>query len=234
MSDHVSDLQWDRLLAGELTTAAGDASRDHAGHCAACASRLRELTAERDAFLHRPVGFSLGRPVAPLHHRWRAAMVPVLAAAALLLLVRARQDHPAEQAKGGGPTLVLAAGHPGALVPVASGDAIHPRQYLQAGYTSARDGFGAVLSRDGAGSAMAYVPARGDAMVPLPAGAERSFPQSTILDDVVGRERIVLVWCESSHALAPLLDELRAGRDVAPPAGCTARDLILDKRAVPR
>jgi hypothetical protein len=52
--DHVSDLQWDRLLADELPTDTSGVVRAHADQCVACASRLRELTAERDAFRLRP------------------------------------------------------------------------------------------------------------------------------------------------------------------------------------
>jgi anti-sigma factor RsiW len=53
--DHISDLQWDRLLANELSAEASEAVRAHAGRCAACSARLRELTAERAAFETRPL-----------------------------------------------------------------------------------------------------------------------------------------------------------------------------------
>lgn len=231
---HVSDLQWDRLLAGELSADAGEAARSHADGCAVCAARLRELTAERDAFRLRPIGFPLSRPP---RRRWRLALslVPVAAAAAVLLAVRARphEEGPGERTKGTGPVLLLSAGRPGALVPIATGDAIYPGDSLQAGYTAPRDGFGAVLSRDGAGTAAAYVPPDGGAMVPLPAGALRPFPGSTILDDVLGGERIAIVWCEAAHPIEPLLAALRAGRALAVPDGCAVREVTLDKRAGP-
>jgi hypothetical protein len=233
MTDHVSDLQWDRLLAGELTAGAGDAAHAHAAGCVACAARLRELTAERDAFRLRPIAIPLSR--APRRWwRWAVPLVPVLAAAAVLLVVRARPDDPGERPKGVGPVLLLSVGRPGALVAVASGDVVGPGEYLQAGYTTARDGFGAVLSRDGAGSVTAYVAARGDQMVALPAGVERSFPQSTVLDDVIGSERIVIVWCEAAQPIAPLIAELQQARALALPAGCSSREVVLDKRAEPR
>ena len=54
MIGHISDLQWDRLLADELPEDVGEALRAHADECAACSSRLRELTAARDAFRLRP------------------------------------------------------------------------------------------------------------------------------------------------------------------------------------
>ena len=87
------------------------------------------------------------------------------------------------------------------------------------------------MSRDGAGAVTVYVPPDGDAMVPLAAGRDRSFPRSTILDATLGGERIAIVWCPAAHPLAPLVDALRAGRPVAAPADCTVREITLDKRA---
>ncbi len=232
MIDHVSDLQWDRLLAGELNGAASKAAHDHAAGCARCAARLRELTAGHAAFAWRPAPRWLAPPVRSW--RWVGAAVPALAAVVALALLwpgAPGRDLDGTRAKGAGPVLVLAAGAPGGLVPLASGDTLAPGEYVQAAYTAARDGFGAVLSRDGAGAVSVYVPARGATMVALPAGTERSFPQSTVLDDVIGAERIVIVWCEAAHPLAPLLAQLHAPLPVAAPAGCTVRELALDKRA---
>jgi hypothetical protein len=117
---------------------------------------------------------------------------------------------------------------------VSTGDRIRPGDYVQAAYTATRDGFGAVLSRDGSGKAMAYVPAGGAAMVALPAGVTASFPTSTVLDDVIGEEAVAVVWCQAARPLAPLIAELAATGDVIAPDGCTVRRVVLDKRAEPR
>lgn len=246
MTEHVSDLQWDRLLAGELAVEAEAAAHVHAARCTACAARLRTLTAERDAFRVRPIAIPLSRP----RRRWLPALIPVAAAAAVLLALRVRpgpgDDGPAVRTKGRmhvaserpeilspaihGTALLLSAGRPEALLPVASGDVVRPGDYLQAGYTATRSGFGAVLSRDGAGSVTAYVPPGGENMVPLAPGRERSFPLSTILDATLGDERIAIVWCETAHPLAPLLAALRDGRPIAAPEDCTVRVVTLDKR----
>lgn len=235
MTDHISDLQWDRLLAGELPPAIADARRAHAAGCPACAARLAALTAERDAFHARPLPPGLRPPVeVSSRRRWRWALALVPAAAAVVLLLLGRERHvPSEQVKGSGPALLLSAGPPDALVPVATGDTVRPGEHLQAGYTAERDGFGAVLSRDGVGEVTVYVPADDTVMVSLPGGVERSFPQSTILDEVVGSERIAIVWCEAAHPLAPLLAALRAGIPLVAPAGCTIREVVLEKRAGP-
>ena len=221
---HVSDLRWDRLLAGELGAAERADMLAHAEACAACAARRSEIEAQFDAFAN----------VAPMLPRRRTAMwvslgAVAVAAVALLVLVRAPSPH--ERTKGGaGPKLMLAAGPREQLAPVLSGDHVRPGDSLQAAYTSTRDGFGAVLARDGSGAASAYVPADGAAMVALPQGTLRSYPGSTILDEVVGAQAVVIVWCETAQPIAPLLGELRASGQVTAPAGCTVDRIELEVR----
>lgn len=234
--DHVSDLQWDRLLAGELAAEAAEDAGAHAEACAACSARLQELTAERDAFRLRPRTLLLAPVAAPRRRRWWAlSLVPLAAAAAIVIALRVRPRDEGgglsgERTKGARVQLLLSAGRGGALAPVAGGDVIHAGDSLQAGYTAARDGFGAVLSRDGAGVVSPYVASATGEMVPLPAGAEQSFPQSTVLDDVLGPERVAIVWCEAPRPLAPLVAALSANAELSVPAGCAVREVLLDKR----
>jgi hypothetical protein len=230
---HVSDLRWDRLFAGELSKEEQEAVEAHAQQCPACRQRQQELTAQRDAFAQRPFAFVPKRPKRLTGWAW--GPVAVLAAAAAVLLVLrtpSLPNAPAEETrvKGTAVHLLLSHGRPGALETLAAGDIIRAGDYLQAGYSASQDGFGAVLSRDGAGEAFAYVPSTGNRMVPLPAGKERSFPESTLLDDVVGNERVVLLWCGTDHPLQPMLDALRADHPVVPPPDCEARELQLEKR----
>ena len=238
--DHISDLRWDRLLAGDLASADADAARDHATTCTRCGARLRELEAERDAFARRP--FVIPRAIRPRPRGWWAAPVAALAAAAVLVIVlrhRGTGDggdggDGGERTKGApGPALLLAAGPADRLAPAATGDVVHPGDSLQAGYTSARAGFGAVLSRDGAGEATSYVPFGGDHLVALPAGTERSFPGSTVLDATPGEEHVAIVWCDADHPLAPLVEELRATGALADRPGCTIRVVVVAKVARP-
>jgi hypothetical protein len=114
-----------------------------------------------------------------------------------------------------------------------SGDRVKPGDSLQAAYTATRDGFGAVLARDGSGTATEYVPAEGDAMVALPQGTLRSFPGSTILDDVVGAQVVVIVWCDAARPIAPLVGELRTTGAVTAPPGCTVDRVELEVRGAP-
>lgn len=234
MSDHISDLRWDQLLAGELSAEARTEAETHARGCERCKARLAELTAEREAFRFRAPPAALRRPARGL--RWTMPIAGVLAAAAIaLLILRPRgepADEPGELRKGGGTIeLLLFAGQPERLTPLLDRGQMFAGDLLQAGYSSPVDGYGTVLSLDGAGNASAYVPAVGTAMVLLPAGERRSFPASTQLDDVVGAETLAVVWCEHPRPIAPLLDELQATRTLARREGCAVRVFAVTKAA---
>ena len=228
---HISDLAIDRLLAGELSAAARGELEAHTRECERCAARLAELTTDHEAFAQRPMPIALGRAKRQRSRIWLAAPIVAVAAAALLVLAWPRERAPSERVKSGETTLLLWAGTPGQLRPVATSDVIHSGEHLQASYTTKRDGVGAVLSIDGAGGAFTYVPAEGDAMVTLPAGRERPFPASTLLDDVTGRELVAIVWCEHAVPISPLLAELKATQDLAAPPGCVVRIVTLEKQA---
>ena len=228
---HVSDLRWDRMLAGELAEVERAEVLAHAETCSACAARRTEITAGFDAFAN--VAPALPRPV-PRRKLVAAIATVVVAAAVVMLVVRTNAPTGSERTKGApGPKLMLAAGARARLAPVSSGDRVAPGDSLQAAYTATRDGFGAVLARDGSGATSAYVPARGDAMVALPAGTLKSFPGSTILDEVVGAQVVEIVWCDAARPLAPLLAELRATSSVTAPPGCTVDRVELEVRGAP-
>ena len=231
---HISDLRWDRLLAGELANDERARVLVHAAGCDRCAARQRELEAARRAVAGPPIDLRIAGALRSKrsHVRWTAPLTVIAAAAAALVIVLGRPGGTpdGERTKGEGPSLMLAAGPPGQLVPVASGDVVRPGDYLQAGYTSKRDGFGAVIARDGAAVANVYVPSARAEMVALPAAIEGTFPGSTVLDDVLGDERIAIVWCERALPLAPMLAALRARSPIAAPPGCTVRELALTKQ----
>lgn len=249
--DHISDLRWDRLLAGELASQNAAQARAHAEQCKNCGERFRALSAARDAFADRPLPMSFVPRRRSRRALWLGGGTVMMAAAAVLLVVLRPGTPPAERSKGGGPILIVAAsragvplalvGGPGVnpahstppregrvIVPLSTGDAVHPGDLIQIGYSSDRDGFGAVIARDGSGGVMAYVPSQGAMLVALPAGRDRSFPESTILDAVVGTETLHVVWCETSLPLEPLLVEVRGGA-LEPRVGCTHRTLVLQK-----
>ncbi len=230
MSDHVhvSDLRFDRLIAGELDDTAAASVRADASACVVCSTRLAHLTRESELFARRPP------LVAPSRRRmwWIAAPVVIAAAAAVMVFVRT--DAPSgERTKGPDePSLIVLTGAPEQRPHVlSSGDRVRAGDYVQVAYSAKRDGFGAVLSRDGAGTTSVYVPADGSVMVPLPAGISAAYPSSTILDDTLGVENLVVLWCDRPLGLQALVAELAANGDVAAPQGCTARRVTFTKEA---
>ena len=230
MIEHVSDLRWDRRLAGELPDDQIAEARAHAARCERCGGRLKELTAGRDAFTVTP------QVIAFAPRRKRGVWIGVagaLAAAAAIAIVITRPKPDGERTKGSGPDLELVVRRGTDTVPVSSRDVVFTGDVLQAGYSSTRDGFGAVLARDGAEEVFSYVPSSGDQMLALPAGDRRSFPQSTTLDAVLGSERVFVVWCEQPQPIAALLAELRSIGDVTATAGCHVRRVELTKQAHP-
>lgn len=232
---HVSDLTWDRLLAGELAGEAKAEALAAADACATCEARYAELRREQAAFARPFAASESSQSVGSLRPSrwWLAAPALVVAAAAIVLVMWPRspaEPGAGERLKGGeGPELLVEAGPREFLKAVATGDFVTPGDFVQAGYTATRDGFGAVLGRDGTGASSVYVPSSGDAMVALPAGTRRSFPESTELDRVLGKEIIVVVWCETARPLAPLVAELRAHGDLPELDGCWHRRVILTK-----
>jgi hypothetical protein len=231
MSDHISDLRWDQLLAGELAAELRTEAEAHAKDCSPCKARLAELTAEREAFRFRAPPPALAKPARSL--RWTMPIAGVLAAAAVMMLVLqvrgGEDDLGYEGTKGGTIELMLFAGKPDQLTALNVDDKLFAGDLLQAGYSSPADGYGAVLSLDGEAVASSYVPAVGDAMVLLPAGERRSFPASTQLDDVLGSERVAVVWCHRARPLAPLLEELQRIGTIAKIDDCAIRVFAVSK-----
>src|SRR4051812_15836152 len=82
---HVSDLRWDRLLAGELAEADRREALAHADACPACTARRAEITAGLEAFVGAPPLVMRRSP-----RRWAVAALGVMAAMAAALVLRAR------------------------------------------------------------------------------------------------------------------------------------------------
>jgi len=223
---HVSDLRFDRLLAGELGADAAAAVRADAAGCDRCAARLAALTRDSEAFAAQPP------LVAPRRRRtwWVAAPVALAAAAAIIVFMRTRPREPGTRTKGSDVELMIEAGPRDALAVVGAGDRIHPGDFIQVRYSARTAGFGAVFSRDGAGAVNVYVPSSGTELAPLPAGDKQPFPESTRLDDVLGNEYLIVVWCSAQHALSPYVSSIRAHGDVMDDgADCTVRRIELVK-----
>jgi hypothetical protein len=225
MIEHVSDLTWDRLHAGNLTPALVDQVREHVAGCPRCAARGAALHAAHRRFVDAPPPLR-----APPVRAWRL-MVPAFAvAAAALAFVLVGEEREATRMKGGFAVTVFA-GRGGDAVPLGAGDAIFPGDRLQLSYSAPRNGHLAVLAIDGAEHVEAYFPSSATTW-PAAAGDRIALPTSTELDDVRGEERLWIVFCDRPQPLAPLIAAL-AERGIAaePPPGCEVQRLRFDKRS---
>jgi hypothetical protein len=226
---HVSDLTWDRLHAGQLAPALADQARQHAAGCARCAARRAALEAAHLRFVAAPPAV---RAMPRTRRTWRV-VVPALAAAAIaIVVVRIAADpRPPTRSKGGFAVSVFA-GRAGDAVPLGIGDPIFPGDRLQLSYSAERAGHLAALAIDGAGQVEVYFPAGEPTTWPAAAGHRLALPASTELDDVLGEERLWIVFCDRPQPLAPLVAALgEHGAAAEPPSGCEVQRMRFDKRA---
>lgn len=241
-TDCLSDLALDRLVAGEHI---GDAAA-HAAGCARCGARLDELHRAQtsDAPLLDQIRARAaveGGTVVPLKRRvWLSAMLPLVAAAAIVLLLLPRFLRPVEREKGSS-ALALdvvvkhADGHVEALGPqgrVRAGDAI---RFL---VSTPRAGHLVILGLDAAGNVSVYV-ADGDDPHRIDRGQKQAMPGSIVLDATPGAEKLVALECEARFAVADAVDAgrrslQRAAQDPRRAAalglpGCEEVALTMDK-----
>lgn len=211
----ISELRLDELLAGELAGDTAAAVTDHVAACERCRDRERARRADRAQFRASTPRLRRGRP-------WIAvAASMVAAAAAAVIVLRAPAD--ATRTKGGARLgFVVARGE--TMVIGSAGERVHPGDTLSYLVTVPQPSYVAVLSRDPAGRITAYFPA-GDRAQWVPAGREVQLPIATRLDGTLGRERLVGVFCDRPVEI----DSLRTALDDAPPAGCTADRVDLEK-----
>jgi hypothetical protein len=110
---HLSTLKLNQLRYGELDASAERTARTHLETCQVCTTRLQAQEANRAAFVLEPMPEALRSPEPANTRRWWAWVTPVLALAALLLLVPRllpepevpvvpQEDQPTERAKGAG------------------------------------------------------------------------------------------------------------------------------------
>ncbi len=108
------------------------------------------------------------------------------------------------------------------------GESLRPGDALQFTVSAPRAGYLAVLSRDGSGQSSVYYP-EGKRAAPVEAG-EQILPQSTVLDDVLGHEKLHAVLCEQSFELQSVLERVAEGRG-APLGGpgCSVDTIEIEK-----
>jgi hypothetical protein len=217
----LSRLQCDQLLNGELEDRPD--LKEHQLGCARCTALLATHRGERAEFA------SVVRPPRR-HRRWVAGMAAVAATLGLWIVAsRDRREDPETRSKGG-PTIAFYLKHGDAVRKGAVGEIVFPHDAINFTASTDRPAFLAVISIDGAQKVSVYYPDDPTA-APIGMGREQVLPLSVVLDDVVGRERLVGVFCDRPLAVAALAAAIAEG--AALPSGCLQDVLTIEKRQAP-
>lgn len=201
----------------------------------AAATTTASSTVEAAAPASLPPARSSAAPRPPLWKKLAPAVLALGSCAALLALTlrpgpaEPPIDRRATRKGGAGPArepqaVQLFVQRGGELVPVVDGGRLHPGDQLQLVLRVAAPRFVALYSKDGAGAISRYAPID-SAMVEVRSGEEVVLPNSTVLDEVLGPERLAVFLCARPLEEAALRAHVEAGQ----PAGCEVRRLRLDK-----
>ena len=117
------------------------------------------------------------------------------------------------------------------VTPGEPGQALRPGDRLRFTYTSARAQQFALFNRDGRGASV-YYPA-GAQSARVAAGKAVALDFGVELDDYLGSEQVLALFCEQPFALEPLRQAFARGEPPSVPADCTLRTVELKKEPVP-
>jgi hypothetical protein len=234
----LSDLGFDEWHAGELDPDTENRASEHVTSCERCRIRKARLDAQRAQFIERsPSAPARKENVAPrrLGVVIRAFAGAALSAAALVALFIAFSPGSREQGDRvkGSHRLGFFVRRGEDTLEGMPGQRVFPGDQLRFVVTMREAAHVAVLSRDGAGKASVYFPTTGTHAQRLAESAARPLDGAIELDDTLGRERILGVFCPESFELEPLRRALEAQAELRPPAGCALDELDVTKAGQP-
>jgi hypothetical protein len=213
----LSRLHCDQLLNGELEDRE-DLKRHHAS-CPRCTALLAAHRRERAAFAVPRVRAS---------QRWPIGLAAVAAVFCVWLVARDRRDGGDAREKGR-PALSFYVKHGEVVREGGPGEVVRPNDAINFTVSTGLPAFVAIVSVDGVGKVSAYYP-EGPAAAAIPAGRDQVLPRSVLLDDALGLERVVGVFCDRPLPVAELAAAV--ARD-AIPGGCVTDSLTIEKRRMP-
>jgi hypothetical protein len=214
----LSRLHCDQLLNGELEHR--DDLKRHQASCQRCTALLATHRRERAAF-------AVPRARAP--RRWTIGLAAVAAAFGVWLLASRDRHDDANARSKGKPALSFYVKHGEVVREGGPGEVVRPNEAINFTVSTDEPAFLAIISVDGAGKVSAYYPA-GPTAAAIPAGRDQVLPRSVLLDDTLGLERVVAVFCQRPTLVAELAAAV--ARD-AIPSGCVSDALTLEKRRTP-
>jgi hypothetical protein len=220
-----SDLQLDRLVAGEPAPAAAQ----HLGGCALCTERVEERRQGFAAFaeVHPAALRARIEQLAPQRRRWPGRLrlpLALAAAAAAAVIVAARPGGPATdqvRAKGGLGLHVHRMRGDGSEE-MASGDRFAAGERLRFAVDVPERGYVTISGVEASGRPYQAWPVGGGAPALLPAGERQLLPGAVALDARRGRETLYLI-----HCLSP--ERSCSGAPPRCPAGCAVTGFVIDK-----
>ena len=218
----LSRMHCDQLLNGELEDR--EDLKQHHASCPRCTALLAAHRRERAAFAvpmaHRARGRARG------HGRWTIGFAALAAVFCVWLVASRGRPGETETRSKGKPALAFYVKHGDAVREGAPGEVVCPNDAINFVVSTEQPAFLAIISVDGAGKVTAYYP-DGPTAAAVPAGRDRVLPRSVLLDDTLGLERIVGLFCDRPTGVAELAAAV--ARD-AIPSGCVPETLRLEKR----
>lgn len=227
MTEHISDISFDRAFVDELSADEQQRLHMHLGQCARCRERHGLLADDRAAFLSAAPSFQAyrgGRKETQKTKLWwplaAAACVVLAAAQALIPSAISTRVKGSEQigfylkrgsqVTRGGPDQV-----------------VQPGDVLRFTYTCTEPRYFALIGRD-AHSAVLFYPVGGQA-TKLPKAADEPLGFGIEVDAQPGTENIYALFCADPVALSPIVNTLDRTAKMEAPRSCVVRELKLRK-----
>ncbi len=210
---HPSDLLLARILLGKAAEEERRFVEAHARTCARCRAELEGAREARRRFAQTVLPRTL--PALELRlsvrRRWRSLLsalgLAAGAAAALAVVALALPERaPAYQAKGAG-VLKIFGRREGRVFPVEDGARLRPGDQIRFGVEAGGAAFALVASIDGRGQANLYLPST---RLAPDAGPIELLPDSIVLDDAPGPERVFAIFSDRPLDSAQIAEALRA------------------------
>lgn len=215
----LSALQIDLWIAGELRAEEVERIRAHLSGCERCTTASESLRATREGTALPPlreVGAARPRRTARLRGLAAAGAGLALAAGLVLFL---RPDETGDRTKGPGVGLGMWVRHGDAVRRAGPGEVIAAGDAIRFAVTTPAPAWVAVLSLDPAGRASVYFP-QGALAARVAPGIDFPLPLATRLDETVGEEHVLGLFCDRPVELEPLRAALEARAEIASPEGC--------------
>jgi Putative zinc-finger/Domain of unknown function (DUF4384) len=216
----LSAFRLDRWMMGELPPPDAQAVKEHLAGCATCTETVAGMRAVRDEVRILPLPSIPGMAPSPRPRTTRLVLGGLAVALAASLVVALQPEAPLERPKGSGVALGMYVQHGDEVRRAGPGEFVSPGDAVRFSITTPVPSYVAVLSLDPSGRASVYFP-EGGRTVRVPAGPEVPLPLGTRLDQTVGEERLLALFCTAPVELEPVRRTLEQAGEAAPlPPGC--------------